>query len=132
MNIAIAVLLTIWTAYVSSAVNFSVKDGIFLVVWLAWPLYLTVILMHGHQKNANTRVWKFKTRTSHLLAAAFISLSIGLVAFNLSVSKIMTESGDLVQNSLFVGFFSVGLWFFCGISVFIAYLISKVTLKNSA
>lgn len=131
MHLAISVLLSIWTLYLALQISDGVWDSIILVCWINWPLYLASILIYArHRPNLNN-VWKLRDRGDFLLVGAFIPLVLGIVYFNL---KLASNSRDVTvsfgENLFFVGVFSVAHWFVIGLSVLLAYFLSKYFLKN--
>jgi len=127
----ITLLLSIWTLYVGLNAHNTPWDSIILLCWIAWPLYLTCILIYARQKSSDQPFWRCQHLPDYLLTGAFIPLVLGISYFNIKVtSNIQSEAITFEQNLLFVGFFSVALWCFTAIAVFIFYLVAKFKIKN--
>lgn len=131
MHLIISLLVSAWTLYVGLTVSHTFWDSFVLLFWLAWPLYLTNILINFRQPDADYPFWRLKSRYDCLLTGAYFPLVLGIIYFNIKLTLNSSNGAvSFAENAIFVGIFSVVLWGITGVSVFLFYLLSKVLLKD--
>lgn len=126
MYLVLAVLISSWTVIVGLKANFGAWDSLILACWLAWPLFLVVILIRARENSSGVSIWKLSARSDFLLLGGLIPLLIAQVVYNLTVSSNIRADATFVDLTFYIGVFSVSMWGVTAVFVALFYAVSRM------